>query len=136
MKKLHQSTSKDYFIQLFEIPIYDSVVCFLRYNNKKGYEYCVKYCEGLGVEDMHELLGDDYMNCYGFTMKEKTKNRIVSFLFMNNCKEYKDSYINTLSHENFHLIEGIAKHHNLEDCEHNEARAYLTGYVFNYLFNL
>lgn len=134
MKILHKYKSKDLTIQLFEIPIYDSRICFIRYENNKGYEKAVDWLEKIGLKD-ETYRTDDYRYAYGFTDKQKTKYGIVHFVFMNNAKEYKDAYKNTLAHENFHLVHNICKHHGIDFLEDNanEPYAYLTGYLFQLL---
>lgn len=137
MKTLHKYKSKDLTIQLFQIPIYDSKVCLLKYHNDNAYYRALDFAKKIGV-DCSSYMSDDYLNAYGFVSKEKTKYGHVNFIFMNNCKEYKAAYHNTLSHENFHLVHNICKHHGIEfnDDSDNEPIAYLTGYLFELLSTL
>lgn len=137
MKVLHKYKSKDLTIQLFEIPIYDSKICFIKYENDKGYTKAIEFTERIGVKD-EIYQTDEYRNAFGFVSKEKTKFGIVHFIFMNNCKEYRKDYPNTLSHENYHLVNNICKYHGITfDAEgDNEPFAYLTGYLFQLLSTL
>lgn len=137
METLSQYKSKNIKIDLFEIPIYDFRICFLKYKNNKGYDEALLFCEGIGFkEDIYKT--DEYRYACGFTTKQTTKTGIIAFVFINNCKEHKDIYINTLSHETFHLVNVICKHHGIVyDAESdNEPIAYLTGYLYNYLSKL
>jgi len=134
MKTLSKYKSKDLIIHLFEIPIYDRKVCFIRYENGKEYEKAISFTEKIGVKD-EIYRTDEYRLAFGFVSKEKTKYGTVHFIFMNNCKEYKKDYTNTLAHENFHLVHNICKNHGIDFLEdnHNEPYAYLTGYLFQIL---
>lgn len=136
MKILHKYKSKDLTIHLFEIPIYDSKICFVRYNNENAYDKAVQYLERIGVKD-ESYKEDDYKNAFGFTDKQKTKYGIVHFVFMNNWDGYRHAYSNTLAHENFHLVHNICTHHGIEfNSGANEPYAYLTGYLFDILSTL
>jgi len=137
MKVLHKYKSKDLLIHLFEIPIYDSRICLIKYENNKGYEDAIKWLEKIGLKD-ESYKTDEYRYAYGFVDKQKTKHGFLHLVFMNNCKEYKYAYKNTLAHENFHLVHNICKHHGIEfiDDNANEPQAYLTGYLFSYLSSL
>lgn len=134
MKTLSKYKSKSLLIHLFEIPIYDSKICFIRYENGEGYDKAMEFIKRIGV-DNSSYKTDEYLFAYGFTTKEKTKHGQVHFVFINNCKEYKDYYSNTLAHENYHLVHNICKHHGIEfnDEGDNEPIAYLTGYLFDML---
>ena len=134
MTILHKYKSKELTIQLFQIPIYDSRICFIKYDNGKAYQKAIEYIKKIGVQD-ETYETDDYQFAFGFTTKEKTKHGILHFVFINNCKEYKPYYSNTLAHENFHLVNFICKHHGIPfDAEgDNEPYAYLTGYLFQLL---
>lgn len=134
MKILHKHKSKTLTIQLFEIPIYDSKICFIKYDSGKAYKKAIDYIKRIGVQD-ETYEHDEYQFAYGFTTKEKTKYGVVHFVFMNNAKEYRGTYSNTLAHENFHLVNFICKYHGIPfDMESdNEPYAYLTGYLFNIL---
>lgn len=137
MKTISKHKSKELTIHLFQIPIYDSKICFLKYDNDKGYNKAIECIKRFGVKDeVYET--DEYRYAFGFVSKEKTKYGIVHFIFMNNCKEYKKDYSNTLSHENYHLVNNICKYHGIVfDHEgDNEAHAYLTGYLFQILSTL
>lgn len=138
MDTLLQQKSKNVFIRLFKVPIYTSKVCFIRFNNRKGWDEAMLLLTKFGttIEDINT---DECMFAFGFTTKEKTtKHGIVHFVFINNAKEYKKEYTDTLSHENYHLIENICTHHGLKHEEDgaNESQAYLTGYIFDYLSKL
>lgn len=137
MKPIHKYKSKDLTINLFEIPIYDSRICFLKYENAKGYEGAIKFVESIGVKD-ETYKTEEYAHAYGFVDKQKTKHGIVHFVFMNHCKEYRPMYVNSLAHENFHLVHNICKHHGIEFIEEsaNEPQAYLTGYLLDLLYTL
>jgi hypothetical protein len=137
MKIIHKYKSKGLTIQLFEIPIYDSRICFIRYENNKSYDKAVDWLETIGLKD-ETYKTDEYRYAYGFTDKQKTKYGIIHLVFMNNCKEYKPTYKNTLAHENFHLVHNICKHHGIDFLEDNanEPYAYLTGYLFDILFTI
>lgn len=125
------------FISVTNVPIYDSKIMFVRYNNKVGFNEAMAFCKKIGLNS-DEYNNDDHFKAYGFTVKEKSKLGYVHLLFINNNKEYRSEYTNTLSHENYHLVKDICKHHGLEYTEsgHDEHIAYLTGYLFNYLSKL
>jgi hypothetical protein len=135
MEVITKSKGKGLFICLFKIPVYDSKICFIRYENDSSYAKALKFCEKMGLFT-DEYNEDEWKNAYGFTFKERTTSHgYVHFLLINKSKEYIREYTNTLAHENYHLIEQIAVHHGLtrEDNEPNEHIAYLTGYLFNLL---
>lgn len=134
MKTLSTHKAENLLIHLFEIPIYDSKVCFIKYETGDAYNEAVEFADKLGV-DVSSYKTDEYSFAYGFTVKEKTNIGYVHFVFINNCKEYKHAYTNTLSHENYHLIHNICKHHGIEfnDEGDNEPIAYLTGYLYQLL---
>ena len=137
MEVLKTHKTKNVFIQIFKIPIYDSKVCFIRFNNRKGYDEALAFCEKIGIVT-DEFNTDEWMFAYGFTCKEKTKYGFIHIVFINAAKEYAKEYTNTLAHEHYHLIQHISIHHGLtqEDGEANEHIAYLTGYLFDYLSKL
>lgn len=137
MKILHKYKSKDLTVDMFEIPIYDARVCLIKYENSKAYQRALQYLKRIGVQE-EDYEKPEYENAFGFTDKQKTKIGIVHFVFMNVCSEYKPSYVNTLSHENYHLVHNICSHNGLEfrNDSHNEHIAYLTGYLFEALLKI
>lgn len=138
MKILHKYKSKDLTIDMFEIPIYGSKICLMRYTNDKAYDLALKFLEKLDIP-IEDYDAHEWRKAYGYTFKERTnKYGYVHFVFMNKCKEYKSYYENTLSHEIVHLVENISQHHGLtrEDGEANEHIAYLTGYLFEALIKI
>lgn len=137
MKTIHKYKSKDLTINLFEIPIYDFKICFLKHRNNKGYDEALLFCSGIGFnEDIYKT--DDYRYAGGFTTTRSTTNGIICFVFINYSKELRGDYINSLAHENYHLVQQICKHHGIkydEDSD-NEPQAYLTGYLLQILYTL
>ncbi len=135
VKTISELKTDDLFINMFEIPIYDNHICFIRYKNDSAYEQALSFVEEIGI-DTAEFKIDDYKNACGFTKNAIAKNggRVI-FLFINKSEEYSDDYINTLSHETYHLIQFIMKHNGLKSYKDsdNEHIAYLTGYLFNVL---
>ena len=125
------------FISVNKLPIYDSKIMFVRYNNKVGFNEAIDFCKKIGL-NADEYATDDYFKAYGFTVKERSDLGYIHLLFINNKKDYREDYLNTLAHENYHLVKDICKHHGLEYTEsgHDEHIAYLTGYLLNYLSKL
>lgn len=133
----HESKLYNCYIQLFEVPIYGSKVCFIKYKSIKGYKKAIEYLKSIEF-DIGELDDPEYYNCYGFVHKEKTKLGTVQLIILNTKKDYLKKYKDTLAHEGSHLIQSISEHHGLEYKKggHNEHIAYLTGYLLNYLHTL
>lgn len=134
MEILHELITDISCIKLFKIPVYDSNICFIRYNNDISYNEVLIYLESINV-NIDDYKTDDYKNAYGFTFKEKSKLGVIHFIIINGCEEYSEYYKNTLTHEIFHLISHICKHHGIEmypDSD-NEHIAYLTGYLSDIL---
>ncbi len=134
MKTISTYKSEELSINFFQIPIYDSKICFIKYDTSKAYEEAIEFLKKIGVKD-ESYEADEYMLAYGFTDKQKTDYGIVFFVFINNAEEYKEYYSNTLAHENFHLVNFLCNQHGIifyED-EDNEPHAYLTGYLFQIL---
>lgn len=134
MDTILEIKKKNFYLRMFILPIYSSKICFVRFNDDKGYDQVIKFLRGVGVNcDSYEE--DDYRNAYGFVVKEKTKYGNVQFMFMNGCEEYKSEYVNTLSHESYHLVQNICSYHGLEfyPTGDNEHIAYLTGAIYSEL---
>ena len=121
-------------IILFMVPIYDSKICYVKYNTREEYDEALEFCEQMGL-NTEEYRPNDYYDAFGFTFKDKTKKGTIHFIFMNDREDYKEDFGNTLSHETYHLITNICRYHGLDvsDTTDNEHIAYLTGYIFDQL---
>lgn len=137
MEIIVELTTKNLYLNMFKVPIYDSKVCLVQYKNDEGYNEALEFCTNLGMK-IDEYKEDGWNFCYGFTFKDRIKYGYVHFIFFNISNEYKEDYINTLSHENVHLIQNISKHHSLQNYKNgdNEHIAYLTGYLFDILYKI
>ena len=134
MEVILEIKKKNFYLRMFILPIYSSKICFVRFNDDKGYDHVIKFLKGINV-DCESYETSEYSDAYGFVAKEKTKYGIVHFMFMNMCEEYKSDYVNTLSHETYHLVHNICSHHGLEfhPTGDNEHIAYLTGTIYSEL---
>ena len=124
----------DYSIKFRFIPIYEAKVVYCEYK-EGGFNNLLSKLNDLYSITLDEA--NEYEHCYGFCEKFSTKIGFCYFVFINTCVEYLPLYINTFTHEVFHLIEKIKEHHGLvsEEYKANEHIAYLTGYVNDLLFN-
>ena len=137
MEIISQIKTDNFSALIFKIPIYDAKVCFIKHNQNEGYDEALAFLNELKI-NTEDYNVDDYRFCYGFTFKERVTYGHVNFILMNTSPEISNDYINTLSHENFHLVENICRHHGLERYKKgdNEHIAYLTGYLFDILYKL
>lgn len=139
MKILEEIEGIAYKIVVFTIPIYDSKICFATWKDKESWEILMKKLIEIGV-NTEKIEGDDYSICYGFVMDEpqRLKYGTTQFILINKCEEYKSRIQNTMAHENSHLIDQIVKYHGLQRYKNgdNEHIAYLTGYMFEILYEL
>ena len=126
--------NKGLSIILAIVPIYDSKICYVKYDTREEYDEALEFCEKMGL-NTDEYKGNDYFDAFGFTFKDKTLKGNIHFIFMNAREDYKDDFVNTLSHETYHLITNMGRHHGLDvhDTGDNEHFAYLTGYIFDKL---
>lgn len=134
MKIVSEYSNQGLSIILAILPIYDSKICYVKYDTREEYDEALSFCEKMGL-NTEEYRGADYFDAFGFTFKDKTNKGNIHFLFMNDREDYKPDFNNTLSHENYHLITNICRHHGLDvnDTGDNEHIAYLTGYIFDQL---
>ncbi len=135
VKTISELKTDDLFINMFEIPIYDNHICFIRYINDSAYDQALAFIEEIGI-DTSDIKTDDYKNACGFTKSCKAKNGgSVIFLFINKSEEYAPDYMNILAHENYHLVNYIMRHNGLKAYKDsdNEHVAYLTGFLFDVL---
>lgn len=137
MKTLSELKTDDLYMNFFQVPIYDTKICFLRYQNDSGYDQALDFCKKLEM-DVSDYQDDGYKFAYGFTFKAKVKAGHVIFLFINACEEYKEDYTNTLSHEAYHALQQIMRHHELQTYKDsaNEHIAYLVGSLNSFLLQL
>lgn len=125
------------YIQLFEVPIYKSKICFISFTSIKGYYKAIEFLNKLNFNT--EIIKDpDYAKAYGFVLKDDYKDGTLQTIFINKGKKYIKEYTDTLNHEGMHLIQNICEHHGLEHIKgkNNEHIAYLTGYIMDYLARL
>jgi len=124
----------NYSIKSRFIPIYEAKVIYCEYKEGGFNDLLSKLnlLYGMVLEEPSE-----YEKCYGFCQKFKVNIGFCYFVFINTCDEYKSVYINTFTHEVYHLIEKIKEHHGLVAVEYeaNEHIAYLTGYINELLLN-
>jgi len=125
-------------VDFFKLPIYDSRICFVKHDGKRGYDQLVEFFKKLEVSNPEEYKDISWRNCYGFVLQERVKTGMLNIIVMNGRRDYKPEYINTLSHEVTHLIDNLCKHHGLQRYKSgdNEHIAYLTGYLTDYLYKL
>lgn len=136
METILKYVEDNLLIVMFVLPIYETKICYIKYDTSDAYNQALKYCENIGI-NTNDYKSDEYMYAYGFTFKDKGAQGFIHFIFMNGSEEYKEDFTNTLAHENYHLISKICEHHGLEEIDggDNEHIAYLTGYLFNTLSN-
>jgi hypothetical protein len=137
MENLIEYKTDNLYICTFVVPIYETKVCFLKYKDSEGYLEALKYLEELAVK-IEDYKTNEYMLAYGFVINDRSKHGLMKFMFINGSEEYKTEIVNTLAHENFHLIEHIIRQCGLENIEDgdNEHIAYLTGYLYNKITEL
>lgn len=137
MEILTEHKSEGLLIRMFVLPIYESKVCFVRYDNSEAYSEALKFCEGLGLKTA-DYNTDEYLFAYGFVIKDKTDKGFVHFIFLNGCSEYRTDLSNTIAHENYHLVTNICRYHGLvaEVDGDNEHIAYLIGYMYDIIEKL
>lgn len=139
MTILHESKLYNCYIQLFEIPIYGSKICFIKHKSLKGYLKAISYLKSINF-DIDNIEDEEWSKCYGFVDKKFTNKTLgtVHLIVMNTHSGYISKYKDTLSHEGSHLVQNICEHHGLEHRKggHNEHIAYLTGYIMDYLLKI
>lgn len=137
MTTLHEYKLYNCYIRVFEIPIYKSKVCLIKFKSEKGYQKALDFLEDIEV-NTKEINDEEWTRCYGFVHKKKSKLGTLHIIVMNIGKEYTKFYKDTLAHEGSHLVQDICEHHGLEHHKRsaNEHIAYLTGYLLDYLHKL
>jgi hypothetical protein len=128
MHEIEVITFNNYKIGLYILPIYSSKIVFMYYRDYEGYKRCLDYCSDIGLE-VEDLKDNSWYICYGWMVKTEKNFHIVC---LNLSGEGYFNYLNnTISHENYHLVQSISKHHGLSftSKNDNEHIAYLIGYL-------
>jgi len=138
MTTLHEYKLYNCYIKIFELPIYKSKICFVKYKSLKGYQKGIDFLKDINVDT--SIIDDiEWSKCYGFVDQKRSTLGTLHIVFMNvSHKDYIKYYKDTLSHEGTHLVQNICEHIGLEHHKRsaNEHIAYLTGYLLNYLHSL
>lgn len=136
MELIERYCFKNYKIQLSLLPVYGSKIVFCSYTDLDGYYGCLDYLSDLGLEDK-DLRSEDWYKCFGWMVKIDSKTTYQVICLNLSSPFYKSFLKNTISHEVYHMVQSIAKHHGLSFTKNNDNEhiAYLIGYLNNCVYN-
>lgn len=124
--------TKKQFHKLYKVPIYQSEVLFIYYND---YKYVNKVMKKFGFSDTMDINDEGMQGFEDFTNPDETKGKRKFFMAVRMDKEDLE---NTLVHETLHLTQDILEYKEIKfrKGSNNEAYTYLQSYLYQEFLKL